>query len=138
MVQGSDGRWKLLNLGNSTTKFYGQVQPEDRYQIDLEIERTTQQLFRAPELLDLYSLYPINEKMDVFSLGCLLYQLLFFKSAFQLDLKLDQMNARFHIPTSSTASKNLTDILTQMLEADPSRRISCAEAWSVLDSLGDV
>lgn len=75
--------------------------------------------------------------MDVFSLGCLLYQLLFLKPAFQLDLKLDQMNARFHIPTSSTASKSLIDILTQMLETDPSKRISCGEVWSVLDSLSD-
>ena len=82
VVLGNDGKWKLLNLGNSTTKFYNSVQPEDRFQIDQEIERTTQQLYRAPELLDLYSQYPINEKMDVFSLGCLLYQLLFFKPAF--------------------------------------------------------
>ncbi len=47
------------------------------------------------------------------------------------------MNARFHIPTSSTASPGLINILTQMLEADPVKRISCGEVWSVLDSFGD-
>jgi|LauGreDrversion4_2_1035121.scaffolds.fasta_scaffold1787262_1 cyclin G-associated kinase len=74
-----------------------------RVQIDSESETTTEQLFRAPELLDLFSDFPISEKMDIFSLGCILYHCLFFKSAFDPDLKLDQMNARYTLPTKVSA-----------------------------------
>jgi len=40
-------------------------------------------------MLDLYSNYPITEKIDVFALGCVLYNMLFFRSPFNIDLKLD-------------------------------------------------
>lgn len=67
-----------------------------------------------------------------------MYQLLYFKSAFQFDLKLDQMNARFQIPSSSSASQGLINILNLMLEADPTKRISCEGVWSLLDGLNDI
>ena len=89
MVRGSDNSWKLLNLGHSTTKFYTQVIATERQFIDAEIDESTDPLFRAPELLDLYSGYPITEKIDVFALGCIMYYLLYNRSAFEEELKLD-------------------------------------------------
>jgi hypothetical protein len=48
------------------------------------------------------------------------------------------MNSRFLIPAGSTnVSEGLIQILHHMLEVDPSRRISCAEVWSLIDSLND-
>ena len=40
-------------------------------------------------MLDLYSGMPITEKADIFALGCLTYQLLFFQAPFNPDLQLD-------------------------------------------------
>ena len=46
------------------------------------IAKSTTPLYRAPEQLDLFLGYPIDERVDVWALGCLLYTLMFFKSPF--------------------------------------------------------
>ena len=55
-------------------------------------------MFRAPEVLDLFSGFEISEKIDIFSLGCVMFTILFFKSPFNVEMKLDQMNGRYKIP----------------------------------------
>lgn len=127
----------MLNFGNSTTKFYLQVMAYERQKIDLEVEAATDQLFRAPELLDLYSDFPITDKIDVFSLGCVFYHLLFMKSAFNIDLKLDQMNSRYKLPPHQY-NEQVIILLQRMLEANPVKRISCGEIWSMIDSIKDI
>lgn len=44
-------------------------------------------MFRAPETLDLQNGFTINEKVDIFAFGCILYALLFFKLPFTLNDK---------------------------------------------------
>jgi serine/threonine protein kinase len=135
VVRGSDNSWKLLNLGRSTTSFYVQVVASERQSIDREIEESTDPLFRAPELLDLYSGYPITEKIDVFALGCVMYWLLYNRSAFEEELKLDQMNSRYAIPPEYETSDPVVNLLGSLMEAEPERRVDCGEVWSTIDSI---
>ena len=41
------------------------------------IESSTTAMYRAPEMVDLYQRLPISEKVDVWSLGCILYTMAF-------------------------------------------------------------
>ena len=111
---GSDNKWKLCDLGSSTTKFIAKVREYDREIINQEIEETTTPVYRAPEQLDLYSGFPINEKVDIWALGCLLYTLMFFKSPFQPGEKLAQINANVKYPENKY-SDGLMHLLKQML-----------------------
>ena len=77
VVLGTDNKWKILNLGNGTTRFMPAVLHYHREELEDEIDRTTEPGYRAPELLNLYSNYPISEKIDIFALGCLMYFMLF-------------------------------------------------------------
>lgn len=54
----------------------------------------------------------------MFSLGCVMYMLLFFKSPFNLELKLDQMNGRYKI-LRDNVQPNLLKFMQSMLLSDP-------------------
>jgi len=95
-------------------------------------------VYRAPELLDLYSGLPITEKIDTFSLGVVMFHLLFFKSPFHVEFKLDQMNSRFEMPSEPKVSREVKQLLTKMLEMDPDKRINCSEVWSIIDHLKSI
>ena len=65
--------------------------------------------------MDLYSNFPINEKVDIFALGCLIYTLLFFRSPFDPDMTLEHSNARYKIPSNVTVSVGMRSLLAKTL-----------------------
>ena len=68
-----------------------------------QIQRNTTPMYRAPEMVDLYSNKPVNEKADIWALGCLLYKLCFKVHPFEDSAKLRILNANYKIPpTDST------------------------------------
>ena len=95
-----------------------------------EIRRQTTRLYQAPEQIDLFSGFPINQQVDIFALGCLLYTLLFFKSPFDPDIVLEHSNARFTIPNHPQISTGMRQLLQRTLTQDPSKRITSAELYS--------
>lgn len=50
---------------------------DNREQILEDIEKSTTPQYRAPEQLDLYSNFPIDEKLDIFALGVVVFILCF-------------------------------------------------------------
>ena len=76
---GSDSKWKIVSFGSSSCKHYLEINSDNRDAIEEDINLNVAELYRAPEQLDLYSSFPITEKVDIFALGCIIYTLLFFK-----------------------------------------------------------
>lgn len=75
------GTYKLCDFGSATSE----TLPENaalssRLVADLEedISRNTTLQYRAPEMIDLYQRMGLNEKVDIWALGVLLYKLCFF------------------------------------------------------------
>ena len=95
----------------------------------------TSELYRAPEQIDLFSEYPIGERVDIWALGCIIFTLLTFKSPFNPREKLDQINGRYTIPENIILSEGMKDLLKKVLEPNPFNRISSAELWSIIDGL---
>jgi serine/threonine kinase 33 len=88
-------------------------------------------LFLAPEVLNSTG---YNEKVDIWSLGCILYCLLFGKFPFDIflseeDFMKSLLTEEIFIPKSKI-SKNACDLLTSCLEKDYKNRISISDVIS--------
>ena len=82
ILLGQDKKWKICDFGSSTVATFPFVDSSNRYKVEEEIEKASTPLYRSPEMSDLYSGYPINEKADLWALGCIMYTLMFFKQPF--------------------------------------------------------
>merc|ERR1712137_512474 len=67
--------YKLCDFGSATTKTYLPTDSSSINYIEDEINRYTTMAYRSPEMIDLWRKQPINEKVDIWALGCLLYRL---------------------------------------------------------------
>lgn len=92
-------------------------------QVTDEIQKYTTLAYRSPEMVDLYSNYPITTKSDIWAMGCLLYKLCYFQTPFG-DSQLAIQEGRFTIPDSKANfySKGLNTLIKYMLQIDPSKR----------------
>ena len=119
ILYGADKKWKLCDFGSCIVIQNTEVTNENRTLFEEDIRRQTTKIYRAPEQIDLNSRFPINEKVDIFALGCLIYQMLFFRFPFELERPIDHFNARYVLPNNFNLSIGMRDILTRTLTQDP-------------------
>ena len=85
--------------------------------------------FMAPEILNSEN-NTYNEKVDIFSLGCIFYMLLTGKQPFESNHNLDdyyrnlRRGANLNLVELNFVSPESFDLLKLMLEADPKKRLS--------------
>ena len=79
-------------------------------------------MYRAPEMLDTYNNHPINEQVDIWALGCLLYYLCFINHPFEDSAKLRILNAKYTIPANNNRYVVLHDLIRTLLQIDPRQR----------------
>ena len=63
-----------------------------------QIHRNTTPMYRSPEMIDLYSNHPINEKADIWALGCMLYKLCYCVHPFEDSGTLRILNGNYTLP----------------------------------------
>ena len=66
-----------------------------------KIAKYSTQMYRAPEMIDLYRNQEVGLKVDVWALGCLLYSLCFREHPFDAEASLQILNAGYTIPSVS-------------------------------------
>jgi len=125
-----DGAPILMDFG-STIK--ARIKIDDRRQAllqqDIAAEQSTM-AYRAPELFDVKNGKTLDEKVDIWSLGCTLYALAYLHSPFETMQTTEQggsiamavMNAQFKHPSNSSYSQGFRDLIDNMLKADPQQR----------------
>ena len=111
ILRGTDGSWKLCDFGSCSTRQIENVLPHMRSDVEYDIEKSTTPLYRAPEQLDFYLGYKIGERVDVWALGCVLYTLMFFKSPFNENERLNQKSGKVRYPAQSPYSMGLMRLL---------------------------
>ncbi|KAF9283950.1 hypothetical protein BGZ68_004984 [Mortierella alpina] len=135
----SNNDYKLCDFGSATTNILrGDNIPRNVKDIQLleeEINNHTTLQYRAPEMLDLYMRRGINEKIDIWALGVLLYKLCFYTTPFEEQGQLAILNARYTIPDHPVFSQALIGLFQSMLKEDPKQRPNIYQVMQMTSAL---
>ncbi|CBY34321.1 unnamed protein product [Oikopleura dioica] len=100
--------------------------------IEEDSQRCTTPAYRAPEICDLYSNFPIDKRQDLWAMGCLLILLTTGKHPFELGEKLAIINGRY-APSSNPEHAPFASIVKKLLVLDPRNR--CGNIPDLMDTL---
>ncbi|CAL1529543.1 unnamed protein product [Lymnaea stagnalis] len=137
----SQGTIKLCDFGSATTVTHypdSSWSAIQRSLVEDEITKNTTPMYRAPEMLDLYNNFPINEACDIWALGCLLFKLCFYVHPFEDSAKLRIINANYVIPESDREFELFHDLLRGMLTVDPVGRPGINDILERLQEIAQV
>ncbi|KIM36166.1 hypothetical protein M413DRAFT_449359 [Hebeloma cylindrosporum] len=138
-----DGKTPILMDFGST--MLARVHIENRSQAllqqDIAAEQSTM-AYRAPELFDVKTGQTIDEKVDIWSLGCTLFALAYSHSPFENTQTTEQggsiamavLNAQYKHPQSAY-SQGLKDLIDTMLKVNPADRPDINEVIRLTDSV---
>ncbi|KAG1455525.1 hypothetical protein G6F46_005575 [Rhizopus delemar] len=112
-------------------------------QQDIAAEHCTMP-YRAPELFDVKTGTTLDEKVDIWSLGCTLYAMAYGQSPFEMNMDqggsvaLAVLNNQYKFPEGSNKySDNIKDMIQWMLTTDPSKRPNIHQILNKLNELLD-
>lgn len=135
VLLGCDGVWKICDFGSTSTNHKCFNKPEEMGIEEDVIRKHTTPAYRPPEMWDLYRREVISEKVDIWALGCLLYRICYFKSAFDGESKLQILNGNYRIPEQPKYSTAVTGLIKDMLEASPNSRPDITQVWFRVNEL---
>ncbi|XP_076811741.1 cyclin-G-associated kinase-like isoform X1 [Clavelina lepadiformis] len=121
----TEGIVKLCDFGSATVSSH---YPDhtwtaaQRSQVEEEILRNTTPMYRTPEMIDMYSNYPINEMQDIWAMGCILYLLCFNKHPFEDSARLAILNGNFTIPSNDRQYTLFHPLIKSILQIKPNNR----------------
>ncbi|PXF42357.1 putative serine/threonine-protein kinase [Gracilariopsis chorda] len=124
--------YKLCDFGSVTTTM---IRPQSRahiLQAEEQISSHCTSMYRAPELVDLYSNHFICERADVWALGCVWYAVLFGSLPFDGSSSLQITNGLPTIPTSPSYPQPFIALLQNMLVVNPAHRY---DSFQVLEEV---
>ncbi|NXE93456.1 GAK kinase, partial [Menura novaehollandiae] len=134
----NQGTIKLCDFGSATTITYYpdyNWSAQKRALVEEEITRNTTPMYRTPEMVDLYSNFPIGEKQDIWALGCILYLLCFRQHPFEDGAKLRIVNGKYVIPQNDTRYSVFHDLIRSTLKVNPEERLSITELVNQLQEI---
>ncbi|XP_052632092.1 cyclin-G-associated kinase isoform X2 [Harpia harpyja] len=134
----NQGTIKLCDFGSATTTAYYpdyNWSAQKRALVEEEITRNTTPMYRTPEMIDLYSNFPIGEKQDIWALGCILYLLCFRQHPFEDGAKLRIVNGKYVMPQNDTRYCVFHDLIRSTLKVNPEERLSITELVNQLQEI---
>eukprot|EP00796_Vickermania_ingenoplastis_P001354 gene1354-789_t len=114
--------YKLCNFSLATTEAFQCIQREEASRVIEDTERYSSLAFIAPEMADPFSRKRIDEQVDMWALGVLLYSVMYMKLPFEPTITTLSKNPRYHVPVNSTYSGSYQTILKHLLDPDPASR----------------
>ncbi|CAI7860798.1 unnamed protein product [Closterium sp. NIES-53] len=135
LLQCGDGSWRLCDFGSASTRHRRIERAADMGIEEDVIRRNTTPAYRAPELWDLYQKEMLSEKVDIWALGCLLYRMAYFRSAFDGESKLQVLNGRYSIPDMPRYSPAVPALIRDLLAMQPHCRPDVLQVWRRVNEL---
>ncbi|KAG5865233.1 hypothetical protein JTB14_012053 [Gonioctena quinquepunctata] len=118
----------LMDLGSCAPATVQVCGAQDAQKLqDLAAERSSM-TYRAPELFHVESYCVIDQRTDIWSLGCVLYALLYFKSPYDIvyergdSVNLAVISGTIVFPQETPYSEDLHDLIRFILQVNPSDR----------------
>jgi serine/threonine protein kinase len=120
---GVDGNVRLCDFGSCVEGYIDLKTSSEKASAEETIAKETTQMYRAPEMIDLYMRDVLTEKTDIWALGCILYAISFLSHPFQDAGSLVILSAKISMPNDSTIGDDAKTLITRML--DVSRHCNC-------------
>ena len=133
--------FKLCDFGSASTEVMipqNESKQSLREKFDI-YDKTTTFMYRPPEMVDEYSNYIVNEKVDIWALGCILFTILFKQQPFQDAQKLTIATADFYIPKeASKYSEKIFDFIRLMLTPNPNNRPNINQVLQYINNWNNI
>lgn len=126
--------YKLCDFGSAVPYAAVPKTALERAQLQDDIMQHTTPQYRAPEMIDLSKNFPIDDKLDVWALGCFLYKLCYYTTPFELpthssltdlELAILAVSLSLKLPPNGPGnmfSPRLKNVIKCCLREDPRRR----------------
>ncbi|XP_036903221.1 cyclin-G-associated kinase isoform X2 [Sturnira hondurensis] len=138
LLLSNQGTIKLCDFGSATTVSHVpdySWSAQQRALVEEEVTRNTTPMYRTPEIVDLYSNFPISEKQDIWALGCILYLLCFGQHPFEDGARLRILNGKYSIPADDTRYLVFHGLIRATLKVNPEERLSITELVNQLQEI---
>jgi len=122
-----DGKARLCDFGSCKEGPIFVRNSAEREVAEESIQKETTQMYRAPEMVNLYMREALTEKTDIWALGCILYSLCFLKHPFQDQSSLAIIAGKFQFPKDSPFPLEVNELILRMLDVDPEARSTVDE-----------
>ncbi|CAH2354986.1 actin-regulating kinase Prk1p [[Candida] railenensis] len=134
-----DGTYKLCDFGSAVPYQPVPKTPQESATLHNDIMQYTTPQYRSPEMIELSRGFPIDDKSDVWALGCLLYKLCYYTTPFEspqhqslqdmekVILHADSTLKLPHDQPGSIFSPRLKNMIKCTLREDPRRRPSAVQ-----------
>lgn len=129
ILRGANGNWVLSGFSSARLKTH-EISSHTNQQV--EISHLTTPAYRSPEMWDVMTSQKIDEKSDIWSLGCLLYYLCCGSLPFTGESRLEVLAGKTVLP--SIISPRFSKIIAEMLEVDPTKRPSIDSVIFMLEA----
>lgn len=130
-----NGAYKLCDFGSAV---FGHVELKTqraRQEADEVIQKTTTQMFRSPEMVDLYMSNKLTQSTDVWALGCCLYSLAYLQNCFEEGSNLAILSVNYKIPEDNPYGEGLVELIDRMLTVDNKARADMTEVILCLSAI---
>ncbi|KAF8808057.1 hypothetical protein BYT27DRAFT_7166536 [Phlegmacium glaucopus] len=122
ILQSSPTSFKLCDFGSATNVGHPPTNMQEIRTLEADLNRHTTLQYRAPEMVDVYSKRPINEKSDVWALGVLLYKLCYYTTPFEEHGPLAIINVQYRTPSYPSYSQDMNMLIASMLREHGAQR----------------
>ena len=113
---GRDNNVRICDFGSCYEGYVMLRDAGERSTAEEAISKETTQMYRAPEMIDLFMRPRLTEKADVWALGCIFYALCFLSHPFQDAGSLGILGAKIVMPPATAVSPESRTLITRMLD----------------------
>ncbi|OBA18988.1 kinase-like protein [Metschnikowia bicuspidata var. bicuspidata NRRL YB-4993] len=111
--------FKLCDFGSVSSPIRPAQHPHEFQLLGNDILYHTTPQYRSPEMIDLYRGLPIDERSDIWALGCFLYKLCYYTTPFEANGDIAILHASFQFPLAPVYSGDLKNLIIIMLQENP-------------------
>mmetsp|Transcript_3649 Transcript_3649/g.7835 ORF Transcript_3649/g.7835 Transcript_3649/m.7835 type:complete len:661 (-) Transcript_3649:102-2084(-) len=130
-----NGAYKLCDFGSAVFGHVDLRTQQTRAEAEEVVQKTTTQMFRAPEMVDLYVAKKLTQSTDVWALGCCLYSLAFLRNCFEEGSNLAILSRNYTIPDENPYGGGLIELIDRMLTVDYKARADMTEVILCLSAV---